>query len=59
MKLANLLAVQEQHAGVQRINTWNAEDNSPMIAVNEDLGFRVQARSTDWHRTIAPAGLSA
>jgi RimJ/RimL family protein N-acetyltransferase len=55
MKLANLLAVQEQHARVRRINTWNAEDNAPMIAVNEDLGFRVQARSTDWHRPIAPA----
>jgi GNAT superfamily N-acetyltransferase len=53
MKLANLLAVQEQHAGVRRINTWNAEDNAPMIAVNEDLGFRVQACSTDWHRPIA------
>jgi RimJ/RimL family protein N-acetyltransferase len=53
LKLANLVAVHERHPGVRRINTWNAEENGPMIAVNEDLGFRVEARSTDWHRPIA------
>jgi GNAT superfamily N-acetyltransferase len=53
MKLANLVAVQEQHTSVGRINTWNAEDNAPMIAVNDDLGFRVEAYSTDWERPIA------
>ncbi|HSZ36135.1 MAG TPA: GNAT family N-acetyltransferase [Acidimicrobiales bacterium] len=59
MKLANLSAVQEQHTGVRRINTWNAEDNAPMITVNADLGFRVEAHSTDWHRPIAPPQGSA
>lgn len=54
MKLANFFAVQEQHPGVRRINTWNAADNAPMIAVNDDLGFRVEAYSTDWQRPIAP-----
>lgn len=54
MKLANLFAVQERHSGVRRINTWNAEENGPMIAVNEDLGFRVTAHATEWHRPIAP-----
>jgi GNAT superfamily N-acetyltransferase len=53
MKLANIFAVQEQHPGVRRINTWNAEDNAPMIAVNEDLGFRVEAHANDWKRPIA------
>jgi GNAT superfamily N-acetyltransferase len=52
MKLANLFAVQERHPGVRRITTWNAEDNAPMIAVNADLGFGVEASSTDWHRPI-------
>jgi RimJ/RimL family protein N-acetyltransferase len=59
MKLANLFAMLEQHPGVRRINTWNAEDNGPMIAVNEDMGFRVEARATDWRRRIAPRPRSA
>lgn len=53
MKLANLFAVNERHDRVRKINTWNADDNTPMIAVNEALGFSVQAYSTDWHRPIA------
>lgn len=52
MKLANLFAVHQQHPKVRRINTWNAEENGPMIAVNQDLGFQVEAHSTDWHRPI-------
>ena len=59
MKLANLVAVQERHPAVRRVNTWNAEENGPMIAVNEDLGFWVEARSTDWHRPIAAPARSA
>jgi GNAT superfamily N-acetyltransferase len=59
LKLANLFEVHERHPGVRRINTWNAEENAPMIAVNEDLGFRVEARSTEWHRPIASPGSSA
>ena len=53
MKLANFFAVHERHPEVRRINTWNAQENAPMIAVNEDLGFRVEAHSTEWHRPIA------
>jgi hypothetical protein len=30
-----------------------------MIAVNEDLGFRVEAHSTDWHRPISPIPVTA
>ncbi len=59
MKLANLFAVHELYPGVRRINTENAEENAPMIAVNDDLGFRVVARSTDWHRPIGPLPSSA
>jgi RimJ/RimL family protein N-acetyltransferase len=53
MKVANFFAVQDEYPGVRRINTWNAEDNAPMIAVNEDLGFRVEAHANDWTRPIA------
>lgn len=54
MKVANCFAIHERHPAVRRVNTWNAEENTPMIAVNEDLGFHVEAHSTDWHRPIAP-----
>ena len=43
MKLANLLAVHERHAEVRWIDASNAEENTPMVAVNEDLGFRVRS----------------
>lgn len=56
VKLANLFAVHERHPEVDYINTWNAEDNAPMIAVNVDLGFHVVAHSADWHRSISPPG---
>jgi GNAT superfamily N-acetyltransferase len=59
MKLANLFAVPERHPGVRWINTWNDETNTPMIAVNDDLGFRVEARSADWHRPVGPLPQSA
>lgn len=59
MKLANFFAVHERHPAVRRINTWNAQENAPMIAVNEDLGFRVEAHSTEWHRPITLPSLSA
>lgn len=59
MKLANLLAVQDWHPGVRCIKTENAEENGPMITVNEDLGFRPIAHSTDWHRQIPPSELYA
>jgi GNAT superfamily N-acetyltransferase len=54
MKVANLFAVQERHPAVCWINTWNAAENAPMIAVNDELGCRVEAHSAYWHRPITP-----
>jgi RimJ/RimL family protein N-acetyltransferase len=59
LKVANLLAVQERYSAVRRINTWNAEENAPMIAVNEEIGCRVEAHSAYWHRPIATPPSSA
>jgi GNAT superfamily N-acetyltransferase len=53
LKVANLFAVAERHPAVRMINTWNAEENAPMIAVNEEMGFRVVAHSAYWHRLIS------
>jgi GNAT superfamily N-acetyltransferase len=54
LKVANLFAVAEGHPAVRMINTWNAEENAPMVAVNEEMGFRVVAHSSSWHRPIGP-----
>ena len=55
IKAANLFAVAERHPAVRWINTWNAEENWPMIAVNEEMGFEVVAHSVLWLREIASA----
>jgi GNAT superfamily N-acetyltransferase len=52
LKVANLFAVAAAHPAVRMINTWNAEENAPMIAVNEEMGFGVVAHSAYWHRPI-------
>lgn len=55
VKVANLFAVAERHPAVRWINTWNAEENGPMIAVNEEMGFEEVASSVLWLRQITPA----
>jgi GNAT superfamily N-acetyltransferase len=47
MKAANLLVLREQEPQIDRVMTWNAEDNRHMRAVNERLGFRVSNRWLD------------
>jgi GNAT superfamily N-acetyltransferase len=41
LKTAMLEAVLAEEPGVRRIETWNADSNGPMLAINERLGFRV------------------
>lgn len=38
---------------VREVDTWNAETNDHMIAVNELLGYRVLGRAVDYQRPIA------
>lgn len=52
VKAPNLRAIQ---AGVARpavLHTWNAPENTPMIAVNTKLGFRPVAQRTMWERVL-------
>ncbi|HLF76519.1 MAG TPA: GNAT family N-acetyltransferase [Dehalococcoidia bacterium] len=37
---------------VQRIRTWNAASNEPMIRINQQLGFRVQHDSLNWQVSL-------
>lgn len=40
LKAANLLAVIEERPAVERVLTWNAGSNDPMLHINHALGFR-------------------
>ncbi|WP_121256800.1 GNAT family N-acetyltransferase [Nocardioides ferulae] len=56
VKVANLRLLQEIRPGVERLITYNAEVNAPMVAVNERLGFRPVARLGEFQRRLGPAG---
>ncbi len=46
VKLANLRRVPAAWPRTRVVSTWNAEENTPMIAVNEALGCEVTATTT-------------
>jgi GNAT superfamily N-acetyltransferase len=52
VKLANLDYLSRIFPEVRRIVTGNAQENAPMIAVNEMLGFEVAANQTMWQKHV-------
>lgn len=52
LKVANLRAVQAAHPLRRLVHTWNAEDNRPMVAVNDAMGFRPVDRIGEWQRDL-------
>ena len=50
LKVANLRIVCERFPDRRKNLTWNAEQNGPMNAVNEKLGFRAVERAEEWQR---------
>ncbi len=40
MKLANLRNFQQMMPTCRAVHSWNAEENGPMVAINDALGFR-------------------
>jgi GNAT superfamily N-acetyltransferase len=48
MKAVNLQRLVAELPYVKYLNTWNAEDNPHMVAVNETLGFRAMESWTEW-----------
>ncbi|MFJ8864704.1 GNAT family N-acetyltransferase [Streptomyces sp. NPDC102473] len=56
MKLANLAHVREYEPLVRLVETANADDNRPMIALNEAMGFVPQERFVSWEAPVVPAG---
>jgi GNAT superfamily N-acetyltransferase len=52
LKTAMLLWMREAEPQLKTIDTWNAESNSHMIAVNDELGCRVSNRSVALQLTL-------
>lgn len=54
VKLENLLQLDRLHPDRTRIITWNAEENRPMLRVNEALGFAPIGVEGSWQRRVDP-----
>ncbi len=52
VKVANLRLLQRERPDLARVLTWNAEENGPMVAVNDRLGFRPVARSGELEKRL-------
>jgi GNAT superfamily N-acetyltransferase len=52
VKAPNLRTLQADLATPAALHTWNAPENTPMIAVNDKLGFRPVAQRTLWELEI-------
>jgi GNAT superfamily N-acetyltransferase len=48
LKLANLAELRRQLPAIRYLNTWNADVNTYMVAVNERLGYRPMEAWTEW-----------
>ncbi|MEZ0447657.1 GNAT family N-acetyltransferase [Cellulomonas sp. ICMP 17802] len=48
VKTANLQRLAAERPSVRRIGTWNAEENSYMLAINVALGFQPAGGSGEW-----------
>ncbi len=52
VKAANTLALMDELPGLRSIRTWNAEENAPMLAVNRELGYLVDAFLREWQKVV-------
>jgi GNAT superfamily N-acetyltransferase len=52
LKVANLARMQSEHPDRTELHTFNAEDNPPMSAVNDTLGFRAVERMGEWQGPV-------
>jgi GNAT superfamily N-acetyltransferase len=52
VKTANLQRLAAERPAVRRVGTWNAEENSYMLAINVALGFRPAGGAGEWQRTL-------
>ena len=53
LKAANALHLHQALPEVTSVRTWNAEENTPMLAVNRQLGYVVDAVQREWQKRVA------
>lgn len=54
MKAASSLAMAEGSPATTAVRTWNADDNAPMLAVNDALGYVRDAFLREWQKVSGP-----
>ncbi|GAA1417445.1 GNAT family N-acetyltransferase [Agrococcus citreus] len=59
VKTENLLQLGRLHPDRARVITWNAEENRPMLAVNEALGFVPIGAEGGWQKRLGRAEATA
>jgi len=52
VKIANLRHLRREVPGALRLETWNANENTRMIAINELLGFKIVERVDEFQLTF-------
>ncbi|MGV8884267.1 MAG: GNAT family N-acetyltransferase [Microbacteriaceae bacterium] len=52
LKLTNIAQLAEEMPGHPSITTYNAEENRPMLSVNESIGFVAWANEGAWKRVL-------
>jgi len=52
VKAANLVALRRELPQARTVRSWNAQENGPMIRVNEAMGFRTTAILREWQRRL-------
>jgi GNAT superfamily N-acetyltransferase len=55
VKIRNLRRLLAEYPAVQRVITFNAAENSHMLAINTALGFRPSGYDGEWQRTAGTA----
>lgn len=52
VKLENLRRLTELAPRIHRLLTWNADENAPMLAVNDAFGFRPHSLTGNWQKEL-------
>lgn len=52
VKLHNIHELARHAPRIQRLITWNADENAPMLAINRAFGFRLHALTGHWQKTL-------